>query len=47
MTQFTVFAGVMGTPGHAEILGGHGSHTVAYPRIILKILVGQRLFHDY
>ena len=43
MTQPTVFAGVMGTPEHAKILGGHGSRTVAYLRIILKILVAQRL----
>jgi len=39
MTQCAVLADAMGTSDCAGILGGDGSHTFAYPRIILKILV--------
>jgi len=39
MTQSAVLADVMGTSDRAMILGGHGSHTFAYPRIIWKAVV--------
>jgi len=39
MTQCAVLSDVMETSDRAMILGGHGSHTFAYPRIILKVVV--------